>query len=77
MISVKNGVFHLQTANTSYLFDTTPGGKLRHLYYGKRLENGDVAALAVKNGVSPSQLNVADIQNRLIEVGVPLLPPQE
>ena len=38
---------------------------------------GVAAALAVKNGIAPSRLNVADIQNRLIEVGVPLLPPQE
>lgn len=51
MISVKNGLFHLQTAHTSYIFDVTRGGKPRHLYYGQRLENGDVAALAVKNTI--------------------------
>lgn len=51
MISIRNGVFHLQTAGTSYIFNTTPGGKLRHIYYGKRLNEADVSALAVKNTI--------------------------
>ena len=51
MISIKKGVFKLDTAHTSYLFDTTLSGKLRHLYYGKRLPAADAEALAVKNEI--------------------------
>ena len=30
MIGIQNGVFHLETKNTAYLFVTTPTGHLRH-----------------------------------------------
>lgn len=49
MIQVKNGVFHLQTAHTSYIFDTTSDGQLRHIHYGARLPEEAVEALAMKN----------------------------
>lgn len=51
MICVKNGVFCLETKNTSYLFDTTPTGHLRHLYYGKKLPDADSNTLSVKNTI--------------------------
>lgn len=34
---ISNRLFHLHTQNTSYIFDLTSRGLLRHLYYGKRI----------------------------------------
>lgn len=51
MISVINGVFKLDTARTSYIFDTLPTGHLRHIYYGKKLPQTDVEALCVKQTI--------------------------
>ena len=45
MISIQNGVFHLETKNTAYLFDTTPTGHLRHPHYGAKLSAADAAAI--------------------------------
>ncbi len=49
MITAKNNVFKLDTENTSYIFDITQKGHIRHIYYGKRLPSADVDALALKN----------------------------
>lgn len=48
MISHENGVFWLDTPNTSYVFRVTAFGHLEHIYYGKRLAYQDVEPLAVK-----------------------------
>lgn len=34
----ENGIFHLQTVNTSYVFKVEEDLTLTHTYYGKRLE---------------------------------------
>lgn len=52
MISVTKGVFKLDTAHTSYIFDTLPTGCLRHIYYGKKLPQADVEALCVKENIT-------------------------
>lgn len=47
MITVKDNVFRLDTANTTYLFRRTKFGHLEHIYYGALLEMnepGDVLA---------------------------------
>lgn len=51
MIRVQKGVFHLETKNTAYLFDTTPTGHLRHLHYGAKVLSSDDKALSVKNTI--------------------------
>ncbi len=38
-IIVQNNNFHIKTINTSYIFTVTAGGHLRHLYYGKKIQN--------------------------------------
>ena len=50
MITVKNNMFHLATANTSYIFYINESGIAEHLYYGKRLRNPeyDISALREK-----------------------------
>ena len=37
MISYSNGIFHLETEHTSYLFQVIETGHLEHLYYGRKL----------------------------------------
>jgi len=53
MISKKEQLFNLSTANTTYLFAITETGHLEHLYYGKALSEGSVshAALAEKRSL--------------------------
>ncbi len=38
MIFVKNNVFHLNTAQSSYIFRVTEQGDLEHLYYGRKIK---------------------------------------
>lgn len=50
MISVKDQVFRLDTAETTYLFRVTKFGHLEHVYYGPLLAPGeDARVLAQKN----------------------------
>lgn len=51
MIREKNGVFLLQTANTSYLFRVTDSGHLEHLYYGKKIYIGKPDSRAWADGI--------------------------
>jgi len=51
MISVKNGLFHLQTESFSYLFRLTPHGQLEHLHFGSPITSEDADALACKPGL--------------------------
>lgn len=44
MISQKNGLFNLSTANTTYLFQTTLNEHLEHLYYGSHLDERSINA---------------------------------
>lgn len=41
----KNGLFRLDTPNTTYVLGVADGTYLEHLYYGKRLPDGDLSAL--------------------------------
>ena len=51
MITIKNNMFHLATANTSYIFFINSLGLAEHLYYGKRLRNPeyDIPSLREKH----------------------------
>ncbi len=48
MITVANNVFHLQTENTSYLFEVTKFKHLSALHYGRKVADGDFEALRHK-----------------------------
>ena len=54
MISKKDQLFNLTTANTTYLFTITETGHLEHLYYGKKLSEASLshAALTEKRSIS-------------------------
>lgn len=51
MITVNNGVFRLDTADTSYVFTLTEKGHLQHIHYGAKIADGDIEALKIKNNV--------------------------
>lgn len=53
MITEKNGLFALETAQTSYLFGVTDTGHLEHLYYGRKIRFRDDAALREKHAFGP------------------------
>ena len=51
MIKVRNGVFYLETEKTSYIFAPTDKGHPEHIYYGPRVDEGDIEALRMKNTI--------------------------
>ena len=51
MIKTENGVFFLETKNTSYLFRVTSRGHLEHIHYGARVSSSDAEALCLKNTI--------------------------
>ncbi|MDV3427383.1 MAG: alpha-galactosidase [Bacillota bacterium] len=52
MINVKDNVFRIDTANTTYLFKRTKFGHMEHIYYGSLLGSGESAdVLARKNTI--------------------------
>ena len=53
MITGENGVFALETEQTSYLFRVMDTGHLEHLYYGRKIRFRDVSALAEKHSFPP------------------------
>ncbi|MBQ8076174.1 MAG: alpha-galactosidase [Oscillospiraceae bacterium] len=62
MIQENNGVFRLDTPNTTYLFHITETGHLEHLYYGQTLnEIGDLEAYRVNTKLRmPTIVNTSD-----------------
>lgn len=53
MIAKKNGVFVLETNQTSYLFRVMETGHLEHLYYGRRIRFRDASVLEEKHTFAP------------------------
>ncbi len=51
MITVKDNIFRLDTANTTYLFRITKFNHLEHIYYGKSLDEDDLAVMAQKQTI--------------------------
>ena len=50
MINVNDGLFRLETKNTTYAFRINEG-YLEHLYYGRRVKDSDFTATALKNTI--------------------------
>ncbi|MBE6699831.1 MAG: alpha-galactosidase [Ruminococcaceae bacterium] len=63
MIKIENGVFSLETQNTSYLFRVTSRGHLEHIYYGTRVSVADAAALCLKNNMMLGTTVAYDAEN--------------
>lgn len=52
MITFKNNIFHLDTQNTSYIFQITKFGHLQSIYFGKKISQlDDYSALIEKNSI--------------------------
>ena len=67
MITVKNGIFRLDTDNTTYIFCVMPYGYLQHLYYGARLgEVYDYSIMYDKQGTGQgTAIGLDEKENRL------------
>lgn len=50
-ITYADGLFHLRTEHSSYMFRLSPQGKLEHLHYGSRVSDSDAEALSLKRSV--------------------------
>lgn len=53
MITENDGIFLLETTQTSYLFGLTETGHPEHLYYGRKIRVRDASALREKHGFAP------------------------
>ncbi len=51
MITENNKVFRLTTDKTSYIFEISKFGHPEHIYFGARLNEGDIDALRLKNAI--------------------------
>ena len=51
MIVFADRIFKLHTRDTSYIFMITEEGHAEHIHYGKRLPDGDIEALRLKNTI--------------------------
>ena len=61
MISYSNGIFHLETEHTSYLFQVMETGHLEHLYYGRKLHvAGQAESLREQHAFAPGNTNLYD-----------------
>ena len=66
MITVKDGVFRLDTDNTTYVFRVMPYGYLQHLYYGAKLsEVDDYGVMIDKQGTGQgTSIGLDEKENR-------------
>lgn len=53
MIQEKNGLFHLNTKHTSYVFKLHPDGHLEHLHYGRKIHLEESDAMTEKHTFAP------------------------
>ena len=62
MTEEKNGLFHIYTKNTSYVFNTGDTGYPEHIYWGKRLRNveSSLSAMAEKHLKAPVMSTISD-----------------
>lgn len=62
MIEEKNGLFFINTENTSYIFSVQDTGYPEHIYYGKRLKNAPISTTAIreKHLKAPTMSTLAD-----------------
>ena len=55
MITAQNGIYKLDTDNTSYIFRECESGHLQHLYYGRKI-HADAQVLCEKHVSIPGIL---------------------
>ena len=57
MITAQNGIYKLDTDNTSYIFRECESGHLQHLYYGRKI-HADAQVLCEKHVSIPGNANI-------------------
>ena len=57
MITAQNGIYKLDTDNTSYIFRECESGHLQHLYYGRKI-HADAQVLCEKHVSIPGNTNI-------------------
>lgn len=57
MITAKNGIYKLDTDNTSYIFRECESGHLQHMYYGRKI-HADAQVLCEKHVSIPGNTNI-------------------
>lgn len=57
MITVNDGMFELDTDNTTYAFRVMESGQLEHLYYGRKI-HADADVMMEKHAFAPGNTNV-------------------
>ncbi len=57
MITAQNGIYKLDTDNTSYIFRVCESGHLQHLYYGRKI-HADAQVLCEKHVSIPGNTNI-------------------
>lgn len=64
MIAEKNGVFFIETENTSYVFSVQETGYAEHIYYGRKLRNIEesLSAIREKHLKAPKMSTLASSQ---------------
>ena len=68
MITAQNGIYKLDTDNTSYIFRECESGHLQHLYYGRKI-HADAQVLCEKHVSIPGNTNICspDFNNFSLE----------
>ncbi|MEN6563219.1 MAG: alpha-galactosidase [Christensenella sp.] len=51
MIKEQQSIFYLETGETSYIFRVNPFGHLEHMYYGAKIERGNLDSLRLKRNI--------------------------
>lgn len=80
MIEVKGNFFHIQTANTSYVFSKTDSGLLLHNYYGPKVNfinfnnitqklEGGAGTSVLYEGNENSHMNLLDLEYSTVGIG--------
>lgn len=68
MIQEKNGLFTLNTKNTSYVFKLHPSGHLEHLHYGRKIKTATGDALIEKHSFAPGNTVLYSSENKGISL---------
>ena len=62
MVEQIDGLFHIYTENTSYVFNTGDTGYPEHIYWGRRIKNpsSSISALSEKHLKAPVMSTISD-----------------
>ena len=74
MITVQDSLYTLSTKHTTYSFHVMSSGHLEHLYYGQRIDRGNIEAMKLKRAFEPGNVinyvpdHVLVLEDRRLEI---------